>query len=43
MHIIKCPKCRSALEINITSAIDEDGEVFICSHCNYHFRYAPNG
>ena len=40
MTIIKCPKCSSNTEINISNAVDELGEVFSCKYCNYNFRYA---
>ena len=43
MQIIKCPNCGKDFEINISQAIDELGEVFKCTNCNYTFRYAPNG
>ena len=43
MTIVKCPKCRSDVEINISKAVDEHAEVFKCSNCGYHFRFAPNG
>ena len=43
MTTIKCPKCNSNVEINISKAIDEHGEVFECPKCKYKFRYAPNG
>lgn len=40
MTIIKCPKCETDVEINISKAVDELGEVFKCSKCKYEFRYA---
>lgn len=42
MTIIKCPKCNTALQINISSAVDEHGEVFKCPNCGYFLRYANN-
>ena len=36
---VKCPKCKCETEINIAKAIDENGEVFMCEHCRYPFRY----
>lgn len=36
---VKCPKCQRETEIDIAKAIDENGEVFMCEHCNYPFRY----
>lgn len=43
MTIIKCPTCKQDVTIDISKAVDEEGEVFKCSHCNSKFRYAPNG
>ena len=40
---IKCPKCKQEININISNAVDENGEVFLCKNCGYKFRYAPNG
>lgn len=40
MITIPCPKCRDIFTINIANAIDEFGEVFMCSHCHFKFRYA---
>lgn len=40
MEIIKCPKCKADVEINISKAVDELGEVFKCPKCRYEFRYA---
>ena len=37
--IVKCPKCHHDTELNIAKAIDENGEVFLCEHCGYPFRY----
>lgn len=42
MEYVKCPKCKEETEIDISNAIDEEGEVFNCQHCGYPFRYAPN-
>lgn len=42
MDKIKCVKCGRETEINISNAIDADGEVFKCNHCGYPFRYAKN-
>lgn len=43
MNNIKCPKCNSNVKINVSEAVDEFGEVFLCKNCGYGFRYAPNG
>ena len=37
---INCPKCKKETDINIMDAVDEEGEVFKCKHCGYHFRFA---
>jgi len=37
--VVKCPKCQCDTELNIANAIDENGEVFLCEHCGYPFRY----
>lgn len=39
MEYVKCVKCGKETEINISDAIDADGEVFKCQHCGYPFRY----
>lgn len=39
MDRIKCVKCGRETEIDISKAIDADGEVFKCNHCGYPFRY----
>lgn len=38
MKII-CPRCGKETEFFINEAVDENGEVFACKHCGYHFRY----
>ena len=38
--VINCPKCKQEMEITISNAIDEEGEVFKCEHCGWLFRYA---
>ena len=43
MTTISCPICKQNVTIDISKAIDEEGEVFECPHCNSDFRYAPNG
>jgi len=40
MDIVKCPKCNCDVEIDISHAITDDGEVFCCPTCGYYFRYA---
>jgi uncharacterized protein YbaR (Trm112 family) len=39
MTIIKCPNCKKEVKINIANSISEDGEVFLCPHCNKPFRF----
>ena len=36
---ITCPKCGKETECTISDAVDENGEVFRCKHCGYHFIY----
>lgn len=40
MEHIKCVRCGRDTEIDISKAIDENGEVFKCKHCGLEFRYA---
>ena len=42
MNKIKCPKCKEEFTINIAHSISDDGEVFLCPHCNWKIRYVPN-
>lgn len=37
---VKCVKCGNNVELDISKAIDENGEVFLCPHCGLTFRYA---
>ena len=39
MTTIKCPKCQKDIKIDITKALDPDGELYRCPHCGYAFRY----
>lgn len=39
---IKCPKCHQDTEINLVDSITDDGEVFVCNHCKWPFRYSKN-
>lgn len=39
MKTIKCVKCGYDVVINISNAIDENGEVFVCPNCGQKFRY----
>ena len=39
MDVIKCPKCKQSVTINISDAVDEEGETFQCPNCGYIFRY----
>ncbi len=43
MKTVSCPKCGKEVPIDISKAIDEHAEVFICSNCNWKFRYASDG
>lgn len=42
MTKITCPVCNKTVSINISKAIDEEGETFKCPHCKKYFRYATN-
>ncbi len=39
MKIVKCPKCGKEVKLDVAKAIDEEGEVFKCEHCNWSFQY----
>lgn len=39
MKEIKCPKCNREVEINISNAIDENAESYMCPHCHFIFRF----
>jgi transcription elongation factor Elf1 len=39
MKTINCPKCGNPTTVDIVNALDENGELFRCSKCNYYFRY----
>lgn len=43
MNLVNCPHCGKPVQIIISNAVDEEGEVFLCKNCGYKFRYAPNG
>ena len=43
MTVIDCPNCKKPVQISISKALDEEGEVFMCPVCKKTFRYAPNG
>ena len=36
---VKCIRCGNNVKIDISKAIDENGEIFLCTHCDFHFRY----
>jgi predicted RNA-binding Zn-ribbon protein involved in translation (DUF1610 family) len=36
---VRCPKCNTDVVIDISKAIDENGEVFKCHNCGWDFRY----
>ena len=36
---INCPKCGKETEFFTRDAISEDGEVFMCKHCKWPFRF----
>ena len=35
MEKIICPKCGSEITIDISKAIDENGEIFLCKNCKW--------
>ena len=39
MKSVKCVKCGNDVEINISKAVDMNGEEFICTKCGFVFRY----
>ena len=39
MDRVNCVKCKHEVEINLSNATDENGEVFKCPNCGYKFRY----
>ena len=39
MNIVNCPKCNKSIEIDISKAIDELGEVYMCPNCKWKLRY----
>ena len=39
MKQIKCVNCGEYTGIDLANACDENGEVFMCKHCGFKFRY----
>ena len=39
METIKCPKCNGEVKIDISKAIDENGEVYQCPKCKTKIRF----
>ena len=39
--VIECPKCKGEVPLDVRKAIDEEGEVYLCPHCKWQFRYTP--
>jgi predicted RNA-binding Zn-ribbon protein involved in translation (DUF1610 family) len=39
---VKCPKCGGDVIIDISKAVDSEGEVFKCPNCGWDLRYADN-
>jgi predicted RNA-binding Zn-ribbon protein involved in translation (DUF1610 family) len=37
---MNCPKCKEEVPLDVWKAIDEDGEVYLCPHCGWKFRFA---
>ena len=42
MKTINCPFCNNPVTIDISKAIDENGEEYCCPHCKKIFRYVNN-
>ena len=40
MKVVKCVNCGNEVKVDISSAIDENGEVFVCPNCEQTFRFA---
>lgn len=36
-NIVCCPKCKNEISIDLTNAIDELGEIYICPKCKWNF------
>ena len=36
---VKCVRCGNNVKIDISKATDENGEVFLCPHCGFQFRF----
>lgn len=36
---INCPKCNEETEFFTHNSISEDGEVYMCQHCGWPFRF----
>lgn len=39
MTKVKCIKCEKDIELDVSKALDENGEVFVCQHCGQKFMY----
>lgn len=37
--LINCPKCNKQTTVILSKALDELGEVFMCTHCDWKFSY----
>lgn len=42
MKIVKCPRCKNDVEINIAKCVDEEGEVHRCEKCGMIFRWVEH-
>ena len=36
---VNCPKCDAEVEIDMTKAVDESGEIYICPCCKFKFLF----
>lgn len=42
MEKIICPKCGSEITVDISKAIDENGEIFLCKNCKWQVLLSSN-
>ena len=37
MEKIECVKCGKDIELDVSKALDESGEIYVCPHCGQKF------
>jgi len=37
MEKIECVKCGKDIELDVSKALDENGEIYVCPHCGQKF------